>query len=44
MKTMKRFLCLVLSVLMTAALLLSGCQKSADTGKTEIEIVQYPLR
>ena len=41
MKTMKRFLCLVLSVLMTAALLLSGCQKSADTGKTEIEIVQY---
>jgi len=38
---MKRFLCLVLSVLMTAALLLSGCQKSADTGKTEIEIVQY---
>lgn len=41
MKTMKRFLCLVLSVLMTAALLLSGCQKSVDTGKTEIEIVQY---
>ena len=41
MKTMKRFLCLVLSVLMTAALLLSGCQKSADTEKTEIEIVQY---